>query len=593
MDQAPDFIPAPKPASGSDPDFIPAGASAPPPAPAAPPPPGLLDPHPTDGIGSQVGEFLRGGAAGIYNTVRHPLAILDQLRDILPAYTMVNGMPVPIPNREGAQHALEMGQQAIAHPAYTAGSIAVPVAAGEAVGRIIPPMARGGMEMLTKSGAPKTAEFVDTTRAANDTAIGKAADANAANAAKRAGVVQKVGQERIATQAANDSAAARQTRKFALEKGVEHLDPKLKEDLAATEAKTKVEANRRYNEINSQLDEENAHPDLLPELLIKSSEAMKGSNTETPIMHDMEKKLKAGEPLTYRDLQGYRSEIGRELSRGNLPGDVYQAYKRMLESIDEGMQGIADKRGLGNQLTDARSYYKQYADTFLDPSSPTRKALDSVERGGVVKAFAGKDQSGIEAIAKYDPELAQRINTTRGYAKEAKGTRAAAAAPKPLPTLPPNTTPPVVPEITKLGPEDITKMKRDAITARGQKLQDSSGHVANAFAAYDIIRNLMHGNLEGVGVDIAARAGYGGAKMALAKALQNPTVVEFLSRPTAKDLAELNRLPAEQRTANVQPLIEAAKSKGVPISPAIIAAVSGAANVSGLPQKHQLNQPPQ
>ena len=67
-------------------------------------------------------------------------------------------------------------------------------------------------------------------------------------------------------------------------------------------------------------------------------------------------------------------------------------------------------RGISTASTPKRS---------LTAILPVRKALDSTERGETVKAFQGADKTGIEALAKYNPQLSRRINTLRGLQEEA------------------------------------------------------------------------------------------------------------------------------------------------------------------------------
>lgn len=469
----------------------------------------------------------------------------------------------------------------------------------------IPAIARGGADILAGTGPKVTAKLVADTSEANKGAIADAANTNATMVAKRA---QQLQEHFTRTQAANDANAASQavqSRKIALQRGVETLDPLHKTDLQNLEGTVRAEANRRYNELNGTLDPEVAPPDTLSDLLSNASENMKGSNTETPIMKDMEKRLNSGDPLTYRDLQGYRSELGSELQKGSLPGDVYHAYKEMQGSITDAMKDIADSRGLGDQFDAARDYYRKMSDTFDDPRSPIRRALNSTEPGGVVKAFTGKDKSGIEALAQYDPDLAQRINTTRGYAAEAKGIKSSSTSPVKFggPTGTAQTaadtvkpgTPPVAADITQLGPEDIQGAKADALATRANKIRNTGHGLANTMAVLDGIRNIMHGNVGGLVTDIGARGGLSLAQHGLAAALEHPALVDFLTKPSAADLAELSKLSPAERTAaaqNLQPLIDAATAKGLRVAPAITSLFAAGAS---LPAGHPLmaSQPTQ
>src|SRR5208283_3571886 len=77
--------------------------------------------------------------------------------------------------------------------------------------------------------------------------------------------------------------------------------------------------------------------------------------------------LRSTTKASYNDLQGYVSEIGRELSKGTLPGDIFQAYKELQGKLLDRMEKIADAKGVGAALKKARSDYRSYMETFFEP----------------------------------------------------------------------------------------------------------------------------------------------------------------------------------------------------------------------------------
>lgn len=553
--------------------------------------------HPVLGAISNFGGGVINAAE---NVIAHPIesakGTIQTLGDIGNVAMPEGGSPEEVAASRQRLH--QQWEDFKSHPAYTAGGLVGGAEAGEGLGgvvggvtRAVPKVVRGAANLIGDTGPKAAANLVAETADTNAAAAAKAGDADAAATAKRAQQLQPHFERTQAAQQANEAVVAQASRKAALQRGVETLDPIHKTDLTNLESTVRAEANRRYNELNANLDAEPAPAHLLGDLLSDASEEMKGSNTETPIMKDMERRMSTGDDLSYRDLQGYRSEIGRELQKGSLPSDVYHAYKGMQASITDAMSDIAKSRGLGDAFDAARDYYRKMSDTFDDPSSPIRKALNSTESGGVIKAFKGKDKSGIEALAQYDPDLAQRINTTRGYAAEANSIRPSTAQPKAMPILPPKPAT-AAPEITKVGPEDIQSAKGEALAKRANKIRTTGHGLANTLAVLDTVRNLVHGNLAGIGTDIAARGGLSLAQHGLAFALERPGVVEFLTKPTAADIAELAKLPAEQRTAaaqNLQPLLDAATARGLKVAPAIAALTAGGAT---LPAGHPLAQAP-
>jgi hypothetical protein len=434
--------------------------------------------------------------------------------------------------------------------------------------RAVPSIVRSGANVIAGTTPKVAGDLAETTAADNAAAQAKADTANTNLQTQRSADLQKHFERTQAIRAQNEAAEAAQSRKVALNRGVEQLDPKFKEDLSTLRDNVQGKANQMFGDLNAKLDPVEADPSFLPTALESAAEKIKGSNTEPTILRDMEKRLNnTGEPLTYRDLQGYYSELGRELSKGTLPGDVYHAYDTLQEAVSGEMQRIADANGVGDALTSARQYYRQMKQTFFDPKSPVTKALNTTEAGQAVKALQGKDQTGIGAIAQYDPELAKRANAVRGYQAEAKSIPARAVTPKPEPTLSP-AKPPVLADVKKIGLGDIRQAKADSMADRakaattGAAAKITSGAMSG-IAAFDFMRNLLHGNLKGAGVDLAARGGLAATQYVYGKMLQSPAVIRLLTAPTPADIAAI---PPDLR-ANMPQLAKAAEARGIKVHP--------------------------
>lgn len=470
--------------------------------------------------------------------------------------------------------------------------------------------AKGGIVPETQAANAKATAVA--TRA-NLLAEEKAAKTNADQVAQRAQELRDYHELVQKTRQQNEAQQAVASRKTALNRGVEQLDPIFKNDLTNLRDKANAEANAKYTALNQALDTQPADGDALSSALEEAKNKIKGSNTNPAILKDLSAKIPAANPdfidyqgaqipkghplydvlksnqpsagLTYRDLQGYYSELGRELSKGTLPGDVYAAYDTLQDRIGDQMQKIADANNLGPQLQDARSTWRQMKQTFYDPKSPITRAINSTEAGDAIKQFQGKDQSGIQALAQYDPDLAQRANMIRGYQAEAKGLRPSTKPPKAIPELGPPPTPvqPAViqPQIQSITPGDIQQAKAQALQARAQKIRGAYPHLASSLMVMDILRNALHGNMEGVATDVAARVGYGVGKNALASTLENPSVVQFLTKPKPSDVA---MIPPDL-ARDMGPILDQAKSQGIKVSPALSVAIAAAS-----PKKWYNNQ---
>lgn len=366
-------------------------------------------------------------------------------------------------------------------------------------------------------------------------------------------------------------------KKIAYDRGIKRLDAKIKEDLQATEKQVNAEGNKKYADLRKVLKDQEAGPHqsldeeghvsgepvpLVQHLYETANAPLRGSETEPAIIKSLGNRLNHGDvDLTYNDLQGYREELGRELRKGSLPPDVFTAYKNTFSAVDDAMQKIADRNGLGKQQAAARNYWRQYAQTFLDRGSPIRKALDAKERGQTVDAFRGADQSGVQALARFNPDLAQQINTVRGYA--AKADQAKGAEPK-APVRPT--------DFKRIGPEDIQAAK-----ARGLEQATNTGTRRGMWAAAVPVLGALRGIWTGsVPNPLAVGVETGGVAATVAlisRAMRSPKVVEFLSKATPQDVAQI---PPEMR-GDFPRILTEAKKRGIRVSPALVRAFTGAA----------------
>jgi hypothetical protein len=122
--------------------------------------PGLLEPH---GGRTSVGDIFRGAASGIESLVdpRTYAGMAKNLSDFLPAYNVVGGVPIPVPNVEGQQRLMDqakgMGRQAVEHPGYTAGQVLGPLAVGEGL-KLGPKVVRSAAGTLAEKYSPRPVE---------------------------------------------------------------------------------------------------------------------------------------------------------------------------------------------------------------------------------------------------------------------------------------------------------------------------------------------------------------------------------------------------------------------------------------------------
>lgn len=490
-----------------------------------------------------------------------------------------------------------MGGQAAATP-ILAEEVKAPIRAA----KIIPRAARAGADILAGTTPKVAQELGESTQAANVEAATKAAEANAKAQTQRGVDLQKHFEKTQQIRAQNEAAQAAQSRKVALERGVEQLDPKFQEDLKATEKNVRAQANDKYNAVRAATEGETVPSASLAEAVKTAEAKIQGSSenlkifrdilskhpegepesiayqgTQIPKGHPLYDVLKEGEqastsPATFSDLQGYYTELGNQLSKGNLPGDVYLAMKSLQESVGDLMQKMAESKGVGSQLTDARAFYRDYMDAFRDSKSPLNRAMNATERGKSIQALRSADQSGIETLARYNPELARRANTIRGYQAEAKSIPARTTTPKPEPTLPPKPAP-VQPETKTVNREDIRNAKTAAMQKQADYIRKRGAAVASGIGAWRLMSHMMSGDIGGM-LGSAGNTAIGiGATQGLAMLLENPKIVRYLTNPTPSDIAAI---PADVRPQLPQ-IVKAAQAQGIKVHPALIALGGSAA----------------
>ena len=386
----------------------------------------------------------------------------------------------------------------------------------------------------------------------------------------------------------------------AIERGVERSDTEVKADLEKTYETAKEAANKPYNELKGALQHDKADPEKIALIVADGAESVRGSETLPTALKNMKDHWDAlvkgvrDDEFTYDELQGYREEIGRELRKGTLPPDVFDAYKKMNDGITKEMEDIASRADAreaqsqgGNlpkkqftyagKLQAARAGYRQYAETFLDRDSPIYKALNTEERGEVAKSFQGKDQSGVERLARYNPDLAKRLNTVRGLQEEAG--KLPSEKPekfKESPTLEPK-KPSVLPKVNTIGADELTKANRASLEAKEKRVRTGYAPIVSTGLIIDALRNAMEGNWKNVGIDVAARGAYEVGKQGFAALLRNRSVIEFLSKPTAEQIA---KIPPGMRGPSLKPILDAAQKQGIKVDPRLYAVAGGSAGAS-------------
>lgn len=423
----------------------------------------------------------------------------------------------------------------------------------------------------------------------------------------------------------NENVLGQQNRARSLDSNLREGSEQLGKDIVDLGKKLREEGNQHYSEVRSKLKDDPGVPlaDMAEEArkaegMLKGSPenirtfrdlVRKGSEEEGAIvngqttvpgdpLYEMLKSqgaLDTGGTLPFDELQGYSSEIGRKIAsgRGEIPGDVYQALKYLKEKIDAAKTAVAERNGAGAELKAADNFWSKYQDAFYDKDSAVadvRKRVGVLDPEFYSEPFTKGKAAGVGASklrdlptqysdqAKAVADAAERL---KAYYAERKAIKPAAE--KPIPTAAaPNAVPPramatlqpipepvaaeTVPRKIVAPPEAptaerIVADKQKAVLARGQSLGEL--HRGTAFEVLSLpLKSLM------------------------SNVMKRPAVVEWIARPTAADLAAIEKLPEPlkaQLRGKLQQVIteESAAGKQPTISPAVGRFLGVAGNVSG------------
>jgi hypothetical protein len=401
--------------------------------------------------------------------------------------------------------------------------------------------------------------------------------------------------KRIAAQEKHQKATAAQKRIEPTQKKLSNAWSGLRASVETARENANRIGNEKYSTVNSSLNNLPANMEGITNAYGEALHSFGEAGNVPPILKRMEGTL--NEPLTYKDLQLIYSDLGKELSKGTLPGSTYHAYDVLQEAVGDDMQRIADSEGLGGQLSDARNYWRRMKQTFGKPLART-DAATGVLRGSA-SGIAAEDvlQNQIRLLGSFDPSIPGQFahvqNIERGVeampnpvsereltrqrmeaSPNVPANRPAGPAPKAVSPVeriaPPNRPVEHVATPRTISAEDVRIAKQNALAKR-----IGGGNAANTVVAIDAIRNVMRGNPAGLAIDVGSRAAFGAGRAMMQSLIEKPTVLNFLTQATERDIAQI---PPDLR-GSFPNIIRQAQSQGIKVSPALL----GIAGNAGLP----------
>jgi hypothetical protein len=290
------------------------------------------------------------------------------------------------------------------------------------------------------------------------------------------------------------------------------------------------------------------------------------------------------QPVTFDQLQGWKSRIDAAISKGPQPGrgDVYKALQEMKGVVEKEMSGIAEKNGVKPQFDEAQAFWGAYQRLFWDRDSAVADIHRNI-KSRVNPELAAKplvegktSQSAIADLKRFGSQYSDEagsiadlaLNMQKG-AKEASGLPKQATEGK-LPTMPKEPQSPkpikqpkeVKPKIKE--PRQVREPKpvttKDIIDLREERVISKSSELGGG-RRFDIMKILSHpvsGTVEVVAEKIAAAG------------LRRPEIANYLKRFTEADLKFVEKLPEPQRTAlrnNIIALMKEQSNGKNPIAP--------------------------
>jgi hypothetical protein len=336
----------------------------------------------------------------------------------------------------------------------------------------------------------------------------------------------------------------------------------------------------------------------------------------------MTRKLEAGETPTYEDLQGYYSELGKEISKGSLPGDVYHAFDTLHEAIGDEMQRIANSEGQGGQLKAAREYWRRMRQTFGDTSDTVSdRAAKEVKEANPAANTKQVSTYRRRLLDSFNPQISTLLDqadsaqarldalpgdSTRPTAKTPKAPEEItvkppkiekAPEPTPGPTRPeevqgpepPKLQPPVETNYPKQ-PERVPIDDRPAQEEVNTR-QLRENLIREKLATWtNVTRFQMTRLVAGpLGTLVAAVTGHPGLEVAgavytagelspfiLQKMMDRPGFREWITRPPADELETLKKIPDADRIKiydGLNKAVQQAQKQGIKVDPRLAALV--------------------
>lgn len=375
------------------------------------------------------------------------------------------------------------------------------------------------------------------------------------------------------------------TRRGVAEKQLGEESSKFQAAVETAREKALKVGNEKYSAVNEKLNLHAGDSAALTDALHDSLSRISGTDVQPTILKSISDRLAEENGISYSDLQGYYSELGRELSRGTLPGDVYSAYDAMHDAIGQQMQEIADANGAGEQLTDARAYWKRMKQTFGRGPSATDVASQTLKDIAPEYMERQARDNRLRNLGYFDSTIPQTAAEIDRLRETLKG---------PAPKAPSGPTVPATKPLKAVEtPEFNTRKVRETLlrkwAAAGEKISPWRMHILLGGGLASIFTALYSPGAAAAEAGFAVSSALGPA--AVARLVERPAIREWLTRPPADELAALKSLPHADRVRIVDTLNKVAQSsqgsgRPIVVSPKLAVLGIAASSHQPAPRRH-------
>lgn len=330
----------------------------------------------------------------------------------------------------------------------------------------------------------------------------------------------------------------------------------------------------------------------------------------------------SGVGIPVEQIHRAKSILGRNIYSGKFEGIIKGEMQQLYKALDQAETRASLNAGALDDLNSARKATREYQEAFgRDRHMPKTQDEIRKQQANPDQFKEENDQERLDAASKHDPSLVsdyEKVKSHRAQIKKMKTEDQLRKSQKEIPhppsiddlregyrlkaapapseaklNLPKRVAPPdkpqdVVPEQESIKTEDIQEQREKNVQKFGERLREMgvrralysmaaglSGAIPTAVLGHPVL---------GLAADVAAGLSVLGGSHAIAALLDKPSVVNWISKISPKDIAEFEKLPPEQKalfTKDMRDLAQAAKAKGVAVSPALSTFIGGAAATQG------------